>query len=54
MQLRRRGEATATATTGAEPALAWGEIPAKPAHEPLIKAPRAADAVAATAPPQAA
>ncbi len=54
MRLWRRGEATATATTGTEPALAWGEIQAKAAHEPLIKAPRAGDVIAATAPPQAA
>lgn len=56
MRLRRRIEATATATGESEPAtfIAWGDIPATPAHEPLIKAPRAGDAVAAAAPAQAA
>ena len=50
MRLRRSSEGS-TSTSEATPSTAWDGIPSRPAGEPLIKAPRAAEVVA---PPQAA
>lgn len=49
MRLWRSNEGPATPTTDTDPTVAdaWDGIPSKPAHEPLIKAPRAGDLVAA-------
>ena len=47
MRLRRSSEGpTPTPETVPATAAAWDGIPARPAGEPLIKAPRAADAAA--------
>lgn len=51
MHLRRSSEGSSASTSTAEaaPVAVWDDIPARKAHEPVIRAPRAAD-VAASAP----
>lgn len=50
MHLRRSSDGTAPTTTVTDPVAAavWDGLPATPAVEPLIKAPRAADLVTTT------
>ena len=50
MHLRRSSEGSSASTIDPDPApvAAWDGIPARKAHEPLIKAPRAADVAART------
>ena len=45
MRLRRSSEGP-TSTSESTPVAAWDGIPSRPAGEPLIKAPRAAEAAA--------